>query len=475
MRYPIAFGTDGWRALIGEGFTIENLERVTAATIAWLRTSQEGDLTVVVGYDTRFGGERFATHVARQLADAGISVILSDGVCPTPAVSWVAKARKASVGIMITASHNPPDYNGFKLKGSFGGSATPAMIAEVESWLGRVEALPEPPSPLSVHVDSGQIVLEDIRNEHMEGMASTLNLDAIRAAGFKVAHDAMFGAAQGVVASLLAPGQTINVRHGINPGFEGTPPEPIEKNMGPLVDCLASNSVGLAIANDGDADRIAMYDERGGYVSSHLILCLLLRYLVEFRHKKGLVVKTYSATEMLAKMASHYGLECVTTPIGFKHVTDYFLQEDVLVGGEESGGIAVAGHIPERDGIYIGLLIAEMVAVTSKPLSQLVEDLFSDFGPHYHHRIDFHTTEAVKNDILNGLSRRSLLTSIGGRPVSHVWDLDGFKHFVSTGWLLVRASGTEPVLRVYSEGNTPAEAKALVQDAATAMGLFANQ
>jgi len=468
---PIKFGTDGWRAVIADGYTFANLDRVSQATARWLHDDYGDTPSVVVGHDTRFLSRAFAEYAARVLADAGLDVTLSTSFVSTPAVSWATQDRGADAGVVITASHNPPEYNGFKIKAHFGGPAPPAMITKVENAVRDVEPRPDALPPLQAFLDDGSVSLFDLRSAYLDALRDVLDVDAIVNSGRTVAHDAMFGAGQGLVTDLLGEDVVVPVHHELNPGFHGTAPEPIVDNMGDLSAAIVENGCAAGLANDGDADRIGMVDENGDYVSSHRLLALLVKYLYEERGREGTIVKTFSTTHMLEKMADRYGLPIETTPIGFKYIATKMADGNVIVGGEESGGIAAAGHIPERDGIYIGLLVVEMMVKRDMTLSALVQELLDEFGPHYNYRDDIRTTDAQKQKILSRLDDEGGLTEIDGHPVSELRTLDGYKHVTDNGWLLVRPSGTEPVLRIYSEAESPSAAEALVKDAAKQLGL----
>jgi phosphomannomutase len=463
---PISFGTDGWRAVIAKDYTFDNLERVARATAAWLHDAYGESPSLVIGHDTRFLGREFATFAARVLADADIQVTLTTSFLSTPAISWATQAMGCDAGIVITASHNPPEYNGYKIKAHFGGPAPPAMISAVEAQIPNVTLSGESPSPAEALIESGQLVLRDVRTEYLGAMREVLDIDALANSDLTVVHDAMFGAGQGIVTSLLGTERVVELHHDLNPGFHGTPPEPIARNLADLQAEMAKDGRDVGIANDGDADRIGMVDENGDFVDSHRLLALLVKYLHEERGLSGSIVKTFSTTHMLDKMADAYGFDIETVPIGFKHIAPKIAEGDVLVGGEESGGIAAKGHIPERDGIYIGLLIVEMMVKRGMTLSALVDELLEQFGPHHCYREDIHISEAAKASALKRLSEDGGLDTVNGHAVVDVDTLDGYKHRTDGhGWLLVRPSGTEPVLRVYSEAGTAAEAKALVQDA----------
>ncbi|MBX2821712.1 MAG: phosphoglucomutase/phosphomannomutase family protein [Rhodothermaceae bacterium] len=465
----IKFGTDGWRAVIGAQYTFDNLEIVSRATAQWLRKTYGNDLKIVIGHDTRFQGRAFSEHAAAVMASQGIKVIFAETFTTTPSISWGAKAFGCNAGIVITASHNPPSYNGFKIKAHFGGPASPAMIKAVEDEMTDLEEYTF--KSFSTLVDEGVIVMRDVATEYLDLLREKLDIQAIKSSGIKVAHDAMYGAGQGAIQALLGEDKVIALHHDLNPGFHGQAPEPIEKNLKELSEAVVREGCAAGLANDGDADRIGMYDENGTFVDSHQLLCLLVKYLHEVQGLSGDIVKTFSTTSMLAKMGETYGLKVHTTPIGFKHIGPIIVDGDVIVGGEESGGMAVKGHIPERDGIYIGLLVVEMMVKRGKKLSELVQELYDQFGPHSTYRIDVHTTPEKKENVLKTLSEGGL-KSIFGRDVVEVDTLDGFKHMTTNGWLLVRPSGTEPVLRVYSEADTPEGARGLVTDAATQLGVI---
>ena len=466
----IEFGTDGWRAVIADDYTFENLERVAQATADWLHDDHGDTPSVVLGHDLRFLGPQFTERAAQVLADAGVEVTVADSFVSTPAISWATQAAGHDAGVVITASHNPPEYNGYKIKAHFGGPAPPELITKVEA------AVPDGPrsgtlSSVEALSSDGLIETEDVRGGYLDALREALNIEAINDAGLSIAHDAMFGTGMGLVQALLGDDQVIPLRHDHNPGFHGVAPEPIEDRLGELSETVANGDAKVGLANDGDGDRIGMVDEHGDYVSSHRILALLVKYLYEERGLTGSIVKTFSTTHMLDKMGERYGLDVETTPIGFKHIAPKMAEGDVLVGGEESGGIAAAGHIPERDGIYIGLLLVEMMVERDMTLSALVDELLEEFGPHYNYRDDIHIREDQKADVLDRLDTQGGLETVNGHAVQEVQTLDGFKHVTDNGWLLIRPSGTEPVLRVYSEAESPEAAEALVKDASQQLGL----
>jgi phosphomannomutase len=465
----IEFGTDGWRAVIADDYTFANLERVAQATADWLHDDYGDTPSVALGHDTRFLGAEFAERVARVLADAGIDVTLADAVVSTPAISWATQAAGHDAGVVITASHNPPSYNGYKIKAHYGGPAPPPMITSVE------DRVPDAPRSTSLPTfdalaADGTIQTEDVRAGYLDALRDALNIPAIRNADLPIVHDAMYGAGQGLVSALIGE-DVVTLRHDHNPGFHGVAPEPIADRLEELSATVAQSDAKVGLANDGDADRIGMVDENGDFVSSHRILALLVKYLYEERGLTGSIVKTFSTTHLLDKMGERYGLDVETTPIGFKHIAPKMAEGGVLVGGEESGGIAAAGHIPERDGVYIGLLIVEMMVERGLLLSELVDELLEEFGPHYNYRDDIHIREDQKANVLDRLDNQGGLDTVNGHAVKEVQTLDGFKHVTDHGWLLIRPSGTEPVLRVYSEAESPEAAEALVKDASQQLGL----
>ncbi len=456
----LKFGTDGWRAVIAKDYTFENLNIVARATAQWIEKSNISDNGVVVGYDARFLGRQFAEHAASVFAESGIAVRISTRISATPAISWAAKHYDA-VGIVITASHNPPEYNGFKIKAPFGGSALPDHIDQVENELRHIS---EPLSvrPFQDYLRAGLIREMDFVAGYLDVLRERIDLKAIRNSGIRIAHDPMYGAGSGLIRELLGDAVVeVNTEH--NPLFGGTAPEPVEEKLGKLADAVVMNGCAIGLANDGDADRIGMVNEKGEFVSSHQILSLLVKYLNQEKGLNGTIVKTFSTTDMLDKQAAKYRLPIEVTPIGFKYIVEKIIYGDILAAGEESGGLAVKGHLPERDGIYIGLLITEMLVKSGKKLSELVQELFEEFGPHQYYRNDILTEEKKKNAMAE-FCRSKHLKEISGQKVV-AWDQkDGVKHTLENGsWLLVRESGTEPVLRIYSEAATREEAMDLVE------------
>jgi len=458
----IKFGTDGWRAVIARDFTFSNVNIVTQAAARWIADDEITKNGVVIGYDARFLSRQFAEHAACIFAAMEIPVRIANGITPTPAISYAALQHKA-VGIVITASHNPPEYNGFKIKAPFGGPASPDQIADVEDRLNLYTPSLSYKS-FTEYSKLGLIRETPLTSAYLDLLRKNIDLKAIKKSGIKIGHDPMYGAGKGIIKQLLGS-QIQEIHNENNPGFNGTPPEPIEKNLAELAKFVPDNNCGIGISNDGDADRIAIFDENGTYVDSHRILSLLVNYLHNVKNLSGSIVKTFSTTDMLDKQAEKYGLQIEVTPIGFKHIAEKIIRGDVLVGGEESGGIAVKNHIPERDGIYIGLLITEMTVKSGKKLSELVQELFEEFGLHAYFRNDL-LTENRKKEAMMDWCRNKKITELAGLKVKEWQFTDGVKHIMEDGsWLLVRPSGTEPVLRIYSESISCNLAETLVEEA----------
>jgi phosphomannomutase len=457
---PISFGTDGWRAVIAQDFTFDNLERVARATAAWVLEEYPDRPSVVIGYDTRFLGKQFAELTARVMASAGIHTRLADRFVPTPAVSWATAELGCSAGIVITASHNPPEYSGFKIKSHHGAPADPDMIARVEEQL---EGLGDAPSLQSLDELRQRGLIEDynLHAAYLYVLQDRLAIDAIRRSGLKVGCNPMFGAGQGIVSELLGNRNVVEINATHNPGMMGQPPEPIERNLEYFSRVIREERCDVGLAFDGDADRIGMLDEEGRFVDSHKILALLVKYLHQERGLDGTIVKTFSTTDMLDRMADAYGLPLETTKIGFKYIAPKIVAGGVLVGGEESGGIAVKGHVPERDGIIIGLTVVEMMVRSGKKLSELVDDLQAEFGPLHYARQDLHTSPGRKERFVARLAAEPI-TEVAGQAVARTETLDGVKLRLADGWLMFRPSGTEPVLRIYAEAASRERAEALV-------------
>ncbi len=447
----IRFGTDGWRGVIGRDFNRENVDLVGRALARYLVQFEDLRKGVFVAYDTRFSADRFACRVAEVLTSVGVDVKLASAPTPTPALSYAVRHHGAAAGIMLTASHNMPEWLGIKLKAGYGGSASARAVREVERMLADPKRLPRiAPQPRRVEV-------VDLKPDYLARLSELVDLTRIADAGLRLAIDPMHGAGCGYLRALLEErGITcIEVRGARDPLFGGTQPEPLEANLGPLRVAVLENDCDAGLATDGDADRVGAFDANGRYVDPHKIFCLIFRHLVERRGLTGGVARTFSVSKMVDRMAEKYGLACEETPIGFKYIAELMLERDLLIGGEESGGIGIRPHLPERDGLLISLLLAEIIAVEGQPLADCVEALQRDFGPLHYCRVDLHLDPPQKQRALARLADDSL-RKIGDKVVVGREDLDGIKfHLLNAGWVLARASGTEPVLRIYAEAPDP--------------------
>ena len=465
----IKFGTDGWRAVISDTFTYNNLRLVAQAIADHVRKEGDNgcDPEVVIGFDTRFLSDRYAAEVARVMAGNGIVAWLTRADAPTPAISYSVVQKKAAAGIMITASHNPPRYNGLKLKAAYGGAASPQQAARIEHYLEEAEAQARGPNIMDYQhaLDQGLIQRFDPAWAYYEHLGGLVDLDVISSGELRVVADAMYGSGRGCIGEILSRSrcQVHEIRSEMNPGFGGIHPEPIARYLNALVAAINANHADVGLATDGDADRIGAMDSLGNFVDPHHIFALALRYLVEKRGWTGTVVKTVSTTMMVDRLSASYGLPLVETPVGFNHIADYMMQSDVLIGGEESGGIGIKGHVPEGDGILMGLLLLEIIADAGVPLHELIADLQQVAGPTCYARMDLHLRHPVaKQDLVDRLTNDAP-ASIGGESVQAVGTLDGVRyHLADDGWLLIRPSGTEPVLRVYAEAPSDAGVEALL-------------
>ncbi|MFN3392708.1 MAG: phosphoglucomutase/phosphomannomutase family protein [Meiothermus ruber] len=458
----IKFGTDGWRAIIGDQFTFDNVARVAQAYAEYLLEHQ--GKKVVVGYDTRFMAHRFAQRAAEVLAANGLEVYLSKSYLPTPVLSFAVKHLQADGGVMITASHNPAEYLGFKIKGSYGGAATPALVAEVEKHLGAA------PKTTSATVHS-----LDVRKAYYDFLAQQLDLEALRGYTGVMYHDSMGGAGAGWLAGFVKHvGLKLELRelHAVpDPMFYGVNPEPIPQNLFTVITVLkAEDNPTFAAVNDGDADRIGAVLAGGINFNSHQIFAVLFKHLHRKGHR-GRVVKTFSTSVVIDKLAHKLGLELLVTPIGFKYITDEMLKGDVLIGGEESGGIGVVGHIPERDGLMNALLLLESIVHTGKSLGEQFAEIEAEVGfKHAYDRIDLHLPSMEQ--LKEVMAKVQTPKPIAGQQVSGTENLDGIKWlFGDAGWLLFRASGTEPVLRIYCEAQEEKTVKAVLAEAKKLVGL----
>jgi phosphomannomutase len=474
----IHFGTDGWRAVISDTFTFTNLRLVSQAIADAINTENWNNGTplaqppdprkMVVGFDTRFLSDRYAQEAARVLAGNGITVYLAQGNAPTPVISYAVSQMNAIGGIMITASHNAPRYNGIKLKAAYGGSALPEQCRMVEVFLNDNEERGRGPNLMDFEQarSAGLIQRFNPLIAYSEKVRQLIDFDIIAENPQRLVVDSMYGSGQGVIRSLLQGTgcEVQEIRGENNPGFGGIHPEPIEKYLGALSGAISTGLGSFGLATDGDADRIGAMDERGNFVDPHKIMSLALQYLVVKRGWKGSVVRTVSTTRMIDRLAEKYGLTVHETPVGFNHIADWMLQEDVLIGGEESGGISFKGHIPEGDGVLMGLLLLEIVSQSKTTLHELVESLLKEMGPAFYERRDLRLSHPVsKSSIIHKLETETP-SQIGGESLASISNLDGVKYiFADDSWLLIRPSGTEPVLRVYAEGRSAEMVSALLE------------
>ncbi len=458
----IKFGTDGWRGIIAADFTFDNIAKVALATANFYKKHKKIKNGIVIGYDSRFLSREFAEKVSEVIGNRGINVILSDNISSTPMVSLLTKKLNAAAGIIITASHNPAKYNGFKIKGDFGGPAFPEAIAKVEKELAKViKKNVECKKSFAQLVEKGIIKKIDFTSIYIEDIKSKINIDLIKSAGIKIAYDAMHGAGQGVMDQILPLNSSI--RGDFNPSFGGTHPEPLPQNTPGLIQAIVKSGSDIGIATDGDADRIGAFDEKGNFVDSHRVFALLLKYFVEQKHMTGEVAKSFSVSQVINKMCKKYNLVLHETPVGFKYLCQLMIERNILIAAEESGGLAVKGHLPERDGTYIGLLLCEIMATRKKKLSELVEEIMNEYGWFYYNRNDARLTEKEKNRIMAAYKKG--VKQLAGFSVQRVETKDGYKLFLENGWVLVRASGTEPLIRFYAEAETPEKVEALLKAA----------
>ena len=462
----IKFGTDGWRAIIAKEYTTDNVARVSIAVADWLTENNETS-SVVIGHDCRFAGELFAETAAKVLASRGVLVKLAKGFVSTPMVSLGVVNEKSSLGVVITASHNPPSYNGYKLKGDFGGPLLPADITAVENRIPDNNSVDYNAISMDDLVGAGKVIYVDLEDAYCKHAENNFDLEAINNSELNFAYDAMFGAGMNTVKRLL-PNATL-LHCDDNPGFLGTAPEPIHRNLQEFSDLMKNNALDCGLATDGDADRIGLYDSKGNFIDSHHLILLLIHYMVKYKGMRGKIVTAFSCSVKVEQICKHYGLEQETVQIGFKHIAGKMITEDVLLGGEESGGIATKGHIPERDGIWMGLILFEFMAKSGKSLEDLIAEVYEIVGRFAFERIDLHIDNDIKLKIIEDC-KAGKFTKFGKYKVERIETTDGFKFFFDADtWLMIRASGTEPVLRTYAEASNQqkvfdilAEAKATI-------------
>lgn len=461
MAQKIKFGTDGWRAIIADEFTVENVKRVALATSVWVKKNFENP-SIVIGHDCRFAGELFVNTATKVFLNEGIKVKLAKGFISTPMISLACVQLECSLGVVMTASHNPPEYNGYKLKAHYGGPLSPEKVQEIEDIIPETTSLDLEIISFEESIATGMLEIVDLETRYVDHVKANFDLEAIQKSGLRFAYDAMYGAGQNVLKRILPETHFIHCEY--NPSFYGQAPEPIEKNLKELEAFIkADGAIDCALATDGDADRIGLYNGKGEFIDSHHIILLLMHYLVKYKGMTGKVVTAFSTTPRVGKLANHYGLDSEVVKIGFKYIASMMVEQDVLIGGEESGGIAVKGHIPERDGIWMGLIVWEFMAKSGKTLDDLINEVYEIVGEFKFERNDLHITEELKQKIISNCKENSYET-FGTYKVDQVKTIDGFKYFFDENrWMMIRPSGTEPVLRTYAEAPTMAEVREILK------------
>ncbi len=444
----IKFGTDGWRAIIAQEFTTDNVARVAYATALWVKQISKHP-SITIGHDCRFGGPLFTEVSVKVLCAHGVKVFMHRGICSTPMVSLGCKKLDTTAGVVITASHNPHTYNGFKLKSNYGGPTTPADIAKVEALIPSHIEIPN--TTLEEYEQKGLLEIVDLETLYFNHVEASFDMNAIRNCGLIFGYDAMYGAGQRITRRLL-PSNLVYLHCDENPGFHGQAPEPLHKNLLEFSSLIKnSTDIEFGFANDGDADRIGCYDADGNFIDSHHVILLLIHYLHKYKGMTGKVAISFTVSDKVKKLCEAYGLPCEVTPVGFKYVCEIMVNEDVLVGGEESGGIAIKGHIPERDGVWMALVLMEFMAKTGKSIRELIEEVYAIVGAFDYDRYDLHISEEIKQKVISNCKNNSY-KNFGNYIIERKEDIDGWKYFFEDGaWTMIRASGTEPVLRVYGE------------------------
>jgi alpha-D-glucose phosphate-specific phosphoglucomutase len=459
---PIKFGTDGWRGGIAETYTFDNVRVVAQATADYLKDQgQDGD-GLIVGYDMRFGSEFFAAAAAEVLAANGVNVWLASAAAPTPTVTYSILTHRAAGAAMITASHNPWTDNGYKYKPEYAGSADPKTITAIESHANLI--FPDHAVlrlELADAVSAGHVAYFDPKPDYIKRLGELVNLEPLRSAGLAVVVDPMYGSGMGYLPSLLGGGslRLRELNNFRNPFFGGVNPEPIAVNLRKLMAAVPEDGADMGLALDGDADRFGLVDEKGIFINQLLVYGLLIMYLLEKKGWRGPIVKSISTTSMANRLGAKYGVEVIETPVGFKYIGPEMRSHDAIIGGEESGGYAFRGHIPERDGSLAALYITEMRLAYDMPMSAIVQHLQEEAGPSHYDRIDVRFPEEKRGEVIARFAGEHP-ANIAGQKVDHVQTIDGFKYFLADGsWLLVRASGTEPLIRLYTEASSPDMAK----------------
>ncbi len=455
----IKFGTDGWRGVIADDFTFANVRTAAQAIAAYIHAREDPSKGICIGYDTRFGSKAFARACAEEVAATGIAVLLADRITPTPALSYGLRERKAAGGIMITSSHNPAQWNGVKYKAWYGGSGKPSIIAEIEGFLGAPVKLATKPAPITE---------VNFVPDYLNAIESFADLNLIAKSGHKFAIDSMYGAGGTILSDIFTRlgVDHVQIRGEVNPLFPGINPEPIEPHIRALGEAVVAHRCHAGLCTDGDADRIGATDEHGNFVDPHKIFSVLLSWVLKRKGWPGAVTRAFNTTKMLDRIAARHGRELIEHGIGFKFVCDLMLEREIVMGGEESGGIGFQRHLPERDGLLNALLLANVMAEEGKTLGELVADLQAEYGEHQYGRIDLHIPDAVKNAaIARACALRAGDAPFAGMKILRQETLDGVKFYLDNPeaatkpsaaetWLLLRASGTEPLMRIYTESTS---------------------
>ena len=462
----IAFGTDGWRAIIAEEFTFENVRYCARGVAEYLRKQGTSGQGMIVGYDTRFGSDRFAAAIAETLAAEGVPVLLNQTWAPTPTVSYSVISKKAAGAIIVTASHNPPEWNGFKYKPDYGGSASTEIITALENEIHAAERMgPKPAPPLADALRAGAVTMFDPQPAYVDQLRSLVDIDRIRSADLGVVIDPMYGAGMGYVSDMLDGGamQILEIHDERNPAFPGMrQPEPISHNLGDLREAVVRYGYDVGLATDGDADRVGGVDEAGRFLTPLQFFALLAFYLLEIRGERGALVKSITSSRMIDVLGEVYDVPVYEEPVGFKHVGPRMMETDALIGGEESGGFGFRGHVPERDGVLSTLYILDAMARTGRSLSGLIDWLYETVGPHYYDRLDLTFPADRRAEVMDNVAN-SQPSELARTAVVDVSTTDGFRFTLEDGsWLLVRFSGTEPLLRIYAEARSMERVQLLV-------------
>jgi alpha-D-glucose phosphate-specific phosphoglucomutase len=476
MANEIKFGTDGWRAIIAEDYTFDNVRFCAQAVASYLHDTGAADRGFVVGYDTRFASEHFGAAVAEVLAANGIVTHLCESAAPTPVISYSILMEKAAGACVITASHNPATWNGFKYKPDYAGSASPEVVSQLESRIAAIQLgqMQVKRLTLQTAIDRGLVRYLDPAPKYLQHIEDLVDLGRLRSAGLSVVADAMFGAGAGYFQRLLEGGSTtvVPLHQERNPAFPGLErPEPIDDNLHSLKELVRQRHASVGLATDGDADRIGAVDENGRYINQLWMYGLLALYLLEVKKWRGPLVKSLTTTSMVEELGKLYDVAVYETPVGFKYIGPKMLEVDAIAGGEESGGFGFRGHIPERDGVLSGLFLLDMMVQLGRTPSDLVQYLFDKVGPHYYDRLDL-TFPAEQRAAIIERIRQAKPAAIDGSEVMEIKTVDGFKYMLADGsWLLIRFSGTEPVIRIYTETNSLERVDAIIADGKRLAGL----